>query len=69
MKNISPSVLPLFHWKATKYLDDFLSEFDILCRIYDYTYSEQKLKLFPTTLKDNPVHWFMILGGENIVTW
>ena len=24
MKNISPSVLPLFHGKATKYLDEFL---------------------------------------------
>ena len=53
MKNISPSVLPRFNGKATKDLDEVLFEFDILCRNYDYTSSEQKLKLFPATLKDN----------------
>ena len=53
MKNISPLVLPHFHGKSTEDSDEFLFEFDILCRIYDYTSSEQKLKLFPATLKDN----------------
>ena len=66
MKNISPSVLPRFHGKATKDLDEFLFEFDILFHSYDYTSSEQKLKLFPTILKDNALRWFMSLGGENV---
>ena len=69
MKNISPLVLPHFHGKAIEDPDEFLFEFDILCRIYDYTSSEQKLKLFPATLKDNTMRWFMSLGDENVTTW
>ena len=69
MKNISPSILPRFHGKDTEDPDEFLFEFDILCRSYDYTSSEQNLKLFPTTLKDNALHWFMSLGGETVTTW
>ena len=53
MKNISPSVLPHFHEKATEYPDESLFEFYILCWSYDYTSSEQNIKLFPATLKDN----------------
>ena len=68
MKNISPSVLPHFHGKATEDPDEFLFEFDILYRSYDYTSSEQKLKLFPATLKDNELRWFMILGGGTVTT-
>ena len=59
MKNISPSVLPHFHEKSIEDLDEFLFEFDIPCRIYDYTSSERKLKLFPATLKDNALQGFM----------
>ena len=69
MKNISPSILPRFHGKATEDLDEFLFEFDILYHNYDYTSSEKKLKLFPSTLKDNALHWFMSLGGETVTTW
>ena len=69
MKNISPSFLPHFHGKATEDLDEFLFEFDILFHSYDYTSSEQKLKLFPATLKDNALHWFMNLGGEIVTMW
>ena len=69
MKNISPLVLPHFHGNSTEDPDEFLFEFDILCRIYDYISSEKKLKLFPTTLKDNALHWFMILGGETVTAW
>ena len=32
MKNISPSVLPRFHGKAAEDPNEFLFEFDILCR-------------------------------------
>ena len=69
MKNISPSVLPRFHGKATKDPDEFLFEFDILCRSYDYTSNEQKLKHFPSTLKYNSLRWFMSLVGEIVATW
>ena len=68
MKNISPSVLPRFHGKATEDPNEFLFEFDILYRSYDYTSNKQKLKIFPATLKDNALHWFMSLGGETITT-
>ena len=68
MKNISPLVLPRFHGKSTEDPDEFLFEFDILCRIYDYTSSEQKLKLFPAILKGSALRCFMSLGGETVTT-
>ena len=52
MKNISPSALPHFHGLTTKDPDTFLFEFFVVCRTYDYTKDEQKLKLFLSTLKD-----------------
>ena len=27
------------------------------------------MKLFPATLKDNALHWFMSLGGGTVTTW
>jgi hypothetical protein len=69
MKNIPLSALPNFHGLSTEDPDEFLFEFDILCRSYDYTTTAQKLKLFPATLKGNALRWFMSLGGENISTW
>jgi hypothetical protein len=62
MKNIPLSTMPNFHGISTEDPDEFLFEFDILCRIYDYTTTVQKLKLFPTTLKGNTLIWFMSLG-------
>jgi len=52
MKNISPSSLPHFHGLTTKDRDTFLFEFVVVCRTYDYTDDEKRLKLFPSTLKD-----------------
>jgi hypothetical protein len=69
MKNMPLSALPNFHGLSTEDPDDFLFEFDILCRIYEYTTTVQKLKLFLATLKGNAFRWFMSLGGENISTW
>ena len=69
MKNISPSVLPHFHGKVAEDLDEFLFEFDILCRSYDYVTDAQKMKLFPATLKDNALRWFMSLGGGTVANW
>ena len=69
MKNISPSVLPHFHENSIEDPNEFLFKFEILCRSYDYISSEQKLKLFPATLKDNSLRWFMSLGGDIVTTW
>ena len=69
MKNISPAVLPRFHGKAAEDPDEFIFEFDILCRSYDYVTDAQKLKLFPATLKDNALRWFMSLGGGTVANW
>jgi hypothetical protein len=69
MKNIPLSALPNFHGLSTQDLDEFLFEFDILCRSYDYTTTVKKLKLFPAKLKGNTLRWFMSFGGENISTW
>jgi len=69
MKTISPSTLPHFHGLTTEDPDTFLFEFAVICRTYDYAKDEQKLKLFPSTLKDVAVHWFMGLPINNITTW
>ena len=69
MKNIPLSSLPNFHGLSFEDLDEFLFEFDILCRSYDCITNSKKLKLFPTTLKGNALRWFMSLGGNVITTW
>ena len=66
MKNISPSTLPHFYGKVHEELNTFLFEFDIFCGSYDYSSHAQKLKLFPATLKDASLCWFMGLGGNTI---
>jgi len=52
MKNISPSSLLHFHGLTSDDLDTFLFEFVVVYRNYDYTSDDQKLKLFPSTFKD-----------------
>ena len=69
MKNIIPSVLPRFYGKEKEDPNEFIFEFDILCRSYDYTTNPHKMKLFPATLKDNALRWFMSLGEGTITTW
>jgi hypothetical protein len=69
MKNIPLSSLPHFHGMSTKDPDSFLFEFDIQCRSYNYTDSAQKLKLFPATLKDSTLRWFMSLREHTILYW
>jgi hypothetical protein len=41
----------------------------VLCRNYDYSSDAKKLKLFPATLKDVALRWFMGLGTNAIKTW
>ena len=69
MKNTPPSTLPHFHSMISEDLHSFLFEFDILCRIYSYIRDAQKLKLFPATLKDLALRWFMGLGEHTIRSW
>ena len=69
MKNIPLSVLPNFHGLSSEDPDEFLFEFDILCRSYDYISNDKTLKLFPATLKGNALRWFRSLGGHVITTW
>jgi len=69
MKNIPLSALPKFHGLSSEDHDEFMIEFDILCRSYDYVTNPQKLKLFQATLKGNALRWFMSLGGHVITTW
>ena len=69
MKNIPPSSLPTFYGKRNEDLDTFMFKFDILCRSYNYLQDAHKLKLFPATLKDFTLIWFMGLGESTIKTW
>ena len=62
-------MLPHLHGNPTEDPNEFLFEFNILYQSYDYTSSEKKLKLFPATLKDNSLRWFMSLGGDIVTTW
>ena len=52
MKIISPLALAHFHGLTSKDPDTFMFEFFVVRRNYDYTYDDQKLKLFPSNLKD-----------------
>ena len=69
MNNIPLSALPNFHGLASEHPDEFLTEFDILCRSYDYIYDIQKLKAFRATLKGKVLRWFMSLGCDSIINW
>jgi hypothetical protein len=69
MKNIHVLALPTFYGKNSEYTDTFLFEFDILCRSYNYIQDAQKLKLFPATLNDSALRWFMGLGKYSIRSW
>jgi len=41
IKNISPSTLPHFHGLTTKDPDNFLFEFAVICRTYDYAETKE----------------------------
>jgi len=69
MKAIPLQHIPTFHGLTSEDPDAFLFEFDVLCRGYDYTTNPQKLKLFPSTLKETALRWFMGLDGGVINNW
>jgi len=69
MKSIPMNSLLLFYGKSSEDHDAFLFKFYILCRSYNYYDDAHKMKLFPTTLKDVALRWFMNLGEDTIYTW
>ena len=56
IKNIIPLTLPHFHGLTNKDPNTFLFEFVVIHQTYDYAKDEQKLKLFPSTIKDVALH-------------
>ena len=68
-KNIPTATLPKFYGLLTEDPKTFLFEFDILCWSYDYTTDAHKLKLFPSTLKEATLRWFMGLGANVVADW
>jgi hypothetical protein len=69
MKNIAPYDLPHFHGITTKDLDTFIFEFEVLYRTYECIAYAQKLELFPSTLKELTLIWFVSLEGNDIRNW
>jgi hypothetical protein len=69
MKNNPSSILPNFSCMVIEDPNDFIFEFDILSRSYNYVDDAQKLKLFPATLKDSALRWFMGLEDYSIQSW
>lgn len=69
MHLIPPSSLPNFHGLDNEDPNTFLFGFEVLCRWYDYYTNDQRLKVFPLTLKGAIVQWFMSLCGNCIKTW
>ena len=59
MKNIPPSFLTKFHGLRSEDPETFLFSFEIVCRSYGYLLKTQKLRLFPATLKDKTLKWFV----------
>ena len=64
MQNIPPSTLPNFHGSENEDPYVFLFQFEILCRGYGYCDNDQKLNVFPLTLKGTSLQRFMSLGGN-----
>lgn len=69
MKSIPLQNIPTFHGLTSEDRDAFLFKFYVLFWGYDYTTDPQNLKLFPSTLKGEALHWFMGLGGGTINDW
>jgi hypothetical protein len=69
MKNINPSALPRFYGLVFEDPDTLLFEFAVISRTYAFTTDEKKLQIFPSTLKDSTLIWFMSLKGNSITTW
>lgn len=51
VKEIPLQNILTFHGMSSEDPNDFLFEFDVLCRGYDYTIDPHKLNMFTSTLK------------------
>lgn len=69
MKNKPPIVLPNFKGMRLEDPKTFLFEIEIILRSYGCSLHIQKLNLFPATLNDRALRWFMTLGTNSIRTW
>ena len=69
MKSINLVPLPNFHGLPTEDPNTFLFWFKVVSRTCDYVLDAQKLKLFPSTLKDLALRCFISLEGNNITSW
>ena len=69
MKNIPSTTLPKFYGLIIEDPKTFLFEFDIIFRSYGYTIDAHKLKLFPSTLKEASLRWFMSLCANAMIDW
>ena len=65
-KNISLLVLPNFNGLPIEGLYTYIFEFDVLRKRYYYTLDSYNMKLFPSTLKNTTLHWFMGLKRGTI---
>ena len=41
----------------------------MIYRSYDYNIDSHRLKIFPATLKEATLRWFMSLGRDTVQTW
>ena len=62
---INLAALPQFHRMITEVLDTFILEFKSLCNTYEYNNYAQ-LRIFPSTLKEISLKWFIGLDIHNI---
>ena len=69
MRNIPPYFSPNFLGMRSEDAETFLFEFEIVCRPYGYLLNTKNLRLFPTTLKDRSLKWFMSLETNSIGSW
>ena len=69
LKNIPTTTLLKSYGLLIEYPNTFLFEFNILCHSFDYKTDAHKLKLFPATLKESVLWWFMGLGANATSTW
>ena len=67
MNNIPHWILTIFKGETIEDPDMFIFDFGVLYNSYDQQSDAQKIKLFPATLKDATLRWFM--SFRDISTW
>jgi hypothetical protein len=65
MNIISGTTLIHFHGTITEDPYTFIFKFEFICRTFDYKNDAQKMRLFPPTLEEVALRWFMGLDGHS----